>query len=976
MLFNIFGLQEKISQSLKSKLIVTFLVIGLLPMLMTGGIALWESSNSLTNEAYAKLESLRDSKKQAIEDYGTNIINQVLTLSSSREIAKSINRINYAYDAFVDETQFLMSDSTNNERIETLRSELGNYYRNQFLPVYKESNDGQNIDVGSLLSQLSDEAVALQHAYIQDNPAALGNKHEMTRSSLTTTYDKAHEMIHPMLRQYLEAFGYYDIFLVDSEKGRVIYSVFKELDFATNLNSGPYADSGLAKAFKAGNKLTSANEFALLDYAQYTPSYEAPASFISSPVFDRGKKVGVLIFQMPLDRISSIMNTRSGLGETGEAYLVGADNLMRSDSFKNNEALSVAASFRNKEKANSEAIDNGLSNQTGVFESENYAGDKVISGYTSIKFGSLDWALVVDIESAEAFAALYTITWEIIGMSLIVAVVLLFFAIRFSAGIVRPISAMKETMSEIASSGDFNQRVEVYSKDEIGQSASSFNNMLESVGSTINEVNGVVGGLASGNFSHRVSANVNGDLDRLKQGVNESATSIEKTVGEVNDVVTAIAAGDFTRRVNADLQGDLGKMKHGVNNSADAVANSMSELSRLMEAMSKGDFTQRMGVELSGEYEKFGERADFAMQTIDDALKSIDSVMNSISSGNLDARVNETFPGQLDEIKQHINNSLSTLTEVFSGMGRVLSAMASGDLGESIEYNFDGVFESLKADANTTVNKLTTVVMDIRRSADNVRAGAEDIAQGNSNLSHRTEQQAANLEQTAASMDEITSTVQHTAENANRASELAIDAREQAQRGGSVVNEAVDAMQEINEASSRIAEIIGVIDEIAFQTNLLALNASVEAARAGEQGRGFAVVASEVRNLAGRSATAAKEIKDLIEDSVAKVQAGSDLVSKSGETLKDIVTGVGDVTNIVGEIATAADEQSIGISEVHKAVAQLQTLTQQNTAMVEEAAAASEELGGQARGLNDLVDFFANVEHGNGHQSTKNVVGF
>ena len=209
-------------------------------------------------------------------------------------------------------------------------------------------------------------------------------------------------------------------------------------------------------------------------------------------------------------------------------------------------------------------------------------------------------------------------------------------------------------------------------------------------------------------------------------------------------------------------------------------------------------------------------------------------------------------------------------------------------------------------------------------AATEVSRGAEEISQGNANLSQRTEEQASSLEQTASSMEEMTSTVKQNADNSGQANQLAVAARDQAEKGGKVVAKAVDAMTEINESSKKIADIIGVIDEIAFQTNLLALNAAVEAARAGEQGRGFAVVASEVRNLAGRSATAAKEIKDLIQDSVKKVEEGSDLVTESGTTLEQIVTAVKKVSDIIAEIAAASQEQSSGIEQVNKAVAEME----------------------------------------------------
>ena len=286
----------------------------------------------------------------------------------------------------------------------------------------------------------------------------------------------------------------------------------------------------------------------------------------------------------------------------------------------------------------------------------------------------------------------------------------------------------------------------------------------------------------------------------------------------------------------------------------------------------------------------------------------------------------------------------------------VLAAVNGGDLSRRIDLTHKtGFFEALGAGVNRLAESLVEIVSKVKDAAREIALGAEEITAGNSNLSMRTEEQATSLEQTASSMEEMTTTVKQNADNASQANQLAIAARDQAEQGGSVVGKAVDAMSGINDSAKKIADIIGVIDEIAFQTNLLALNAAVEAARAGEQGRGFAVVASEVRSLAGRSATAAKEIKSLIEDSVRKVEDGSGLVTQSGRTLGEIVTSVKKVSDIVAEIAAASREQSSGIEQVNRAVVQMDELTQQNAALVEQATAASQSMAGQVRELNEML---------------------
>jgi methyl-accepting chemotaxis protein len=290
-------------------------------------------------------------------------------------------------------------------------------------------------------------------------------------------------------------------------------------------------------------------------------------------------------------------------------------------------------------------------------------------------------------------------------------------------------------------------------------------------------------------------------------------------------------------------------------------------------------------------------------------------------------------------------------------MQSMLSSVLSGDLEKRIPLDGKGgFFEAMSRGVNHLADNMAEIVRRVKGAASEVYRGAEEISAGNANLSQRTEEQSSSLEETASSMEEMTSTVKQNADNAGQANQLATAARDQAEKGGSVVSQAVRAMADINDASRRIADIIGVIDEIAFQTNLLALNAAVEAARAGEQGRGFAVVASEVRSLAGRSATAAKEIKDLIQDSVRKVQDGSVLVTQSGQTLEQIVASVKKVSDIVAEIAAASREQSSGIEQVNRAVMQMDELTQQNAALVEQATASSQAMADQARELNEMMN--------------------
>jgi methyl-accepting chemotaxis protein len=359
-----------------------------------------------------------------------------------------------------------------------------------------------------------------------------------------------------------------------------------------------------------------------------------------------------------------------------------------------------------------------------------------------------------------------------------------------------------------------------------------------------------------------------------------------------------------------------------------------------------------------------GERLGAAVEWIDITAElkvqnEINTLVNAAAAGDLTQRVAlEDKHGFMKKLGEGMNELLEVLAAAMDDVTASLDAMAKGDLTVTITKDYQGTFGKLKDDINTTVSKLTEVVTNIKESADMIRTASSEISMGNTNLSQRTQEQASALEETASSMEQMTSTVKQNADNARQANQLVAGTREQAQSSGEIVTHAVGAMDAITTSSKKIADIIGVIDEIAFQTNLLALNAAVEAARAGEQGRGFAVVATEVRNLAQRSATAAKEIKGLINESVENVGNGTKHVDASGEVLAEISGSVKKISDIVAEIAAASQEQATGIEQVNKAVMQMDEMTQQNAALVEEAAAASKSMEEQAVQLAEQISFF------------------
>ncbi|WP_308419459.1 methyl-accepting chemotaxis protein [Chitinibacter fontanus] len=419
-----------------------------------------------------------------------------------------------------------------------------------------------------------------------------------------------------------------------------------------------------------------------------------------------------------------------------------------------------------------------------------------------------------------------------------------------------------------------------------------------------------------GDFSKRADANKYEYMFKdMIQDLNQLIETCDIGFNDVLRVSNALAAGDLNQTIVKDYPGLFGQTKQGVNSTVESLRKIVAEIENIVEsAANKGDFSIKIDLNDKQGYTR----------RLSDLLNQLADVTNT---------------GLRDVI-------------------RVANALASGDLTQTINKEYPGLFGETKQGVNATVENLQRLVSEIQDSGASINTAAKEIAQGNADLSRRTESQAASLEETASSMEELTSTVKQNAENAQVASQLARSSSEVATKGGEVVGRVVETMSSINESSRKIVDIISVIDGIAFQTNILALNAAVEAARAGEQGRGFAVVASEVRNLAQRSASAAKEIKNLISDSVSKVEGGAKLVAEAGETMNEIENSIKRVTDIMGEISAASVEQSSGIGQVNQAIIQMDEVTQQNAALVEEASAAAESLEEQAQNLAEAVSVF------------------
>ncbi|WP_274521510.1 methyl-accepting chemotaxis protein [Ectothiorhodospira lacustris] len=520
--------------------------------------------------------------------------------------------------------------------------------------------------------------------------------------------------------------------------------------------------------------------------------------------------------------------------------------------------------------------------------------------------------------------------------------------------LVRPLRSLVAHFSAIGE-GHYDQKIEENRKDEIGLALKGLSEMQAKLKADIAETRRV----AAENLRIRYA------LDSVS-----SSVMVSEPGGRIIYVNEAVL-GMFRRAVN-EIRKDLPSFNPDqvLGASVDIFHKNPAHQRQMMDTMRSTHDTQVM---IGGRTFRLvanpimnteGERVGVVIEWTDRTQElKVEEEVSTLVEGAVKGDFTKRIPTQdLSGFFKRLGEGVNTLMEKtatgLSEVVRVLDAVSHGDLTQQVSGEYEGTFGQLKNDTNSTVSRLKELITQIKESVDAINTAAREISVGNADLSQRTEEQASSLEETASSMEQLTSTVRQTADNARQANQLSNTARETATQGGDKVREAVTSMKAITESSEKISEIITVIDGIAFQTNILALNAAVEAARAGEQGRGFAVVAGEVRNLAQRSASAAKEIKALIAEDAATISQGSKLVLEAGGAMEEMVNQVKRVADLISEISAAADEQSSGIEQVNTAVTQMDDVTQQNASLVEEAAAAAESLEEQAQGLARAVSVF------------------
>lgn len=748
--------------SIKSKLIATFLAVGLIPFISIGLISLFKSSAEIENQAFQKLTAIREIKKSGIERYFNTIRDQVLTLSEDRMVIDAMQEFTTAF------ANYRAESNVSDDQIKTLRSDLSKYYIDEFAVEFGKQNDGNKVDVGSLYGSLDKDSVALQHAYIKANPNALGEKHLLDSASDKSAYGKAHAKYHPAIRSFLEKFGYYDIFLVDHTSGDIVYSVFKELDYTTSLIDGPYADTNFAEAFRAAKELTKAGEFIFKDFKQYLPSYNAPASFIAAPIFEGGQKVGVLIFQMPLDRITAVMSERAGLGETGETYLVGSDNLMRSDSYLDQKNRSVVASFRNPEKGKveTEGAKNALAGKSGAEILTDYNGNPVLSAYSPVDILGVKWALLAEIDESEALAAEAALIWLMMVLGIGGAVAIACLGYMVARYFSNPITAMTSAMKELA---EGNHDIEVPARDRTDE----IGDMSDAV--EVFKVNAI--------RNRELEAEQEQQKQRAEEEkrkmLNQLADNFDASVGSIVETVSS-ASAELTSTAQS-----MASISEETSNRASSVAAASEEASTNVQTVATA--AEEMSASIAEINSQVAQAADVSKQAVENVTKT------------------STQIDELSETADKVGAVVSMISDIAEqtnllALNATIESARAGEAGKG----FAVVASEVKALANETAKATEEIAAHIQRiqgATKGAVASIVDIGSVVSQLEETSTVIAAAMEEQGATTQEISRNVQEAATGTKDVSANITSVTQASQEAGSASSQVTSAAKELSEQS-------------------------------------------------------------------------------------------------------------------------------------------------------------------------------
>ena len=527
-----------------------------------------------------------------------------------------------------------------------------------------------------------------------------------------------------------------------------------------------------------------------------------------------------------------------------------------------------------------------------------------------------------------------------------------------------------EVMNKI-SEGDVS--IDIALKDEKDEISPALKKTVETINRLNKGINNLIKETTEGKLDVRGHEDLySGAWKDIVTGINGLIDTFVAPINMTAEYINKIGSGNIPDKITDTYYGDFNEIKNSLNNCIDNITALVTDANMLSRAATEGKLDTRAdATKHSGDFKKIVEGVNELIEAMVKPIKEVTSVLSEMSKGNLEVSVNGDYKGEFGVLAKAVNTTEDGLKGVVEEISEIIGEISNGNLAIENVKEFDGNFKSISVSLNTIIDSLNSVLSEINTASEQVYTGSSQVSDGSQALSQGATEQASAIEQLTSSINEVAEQTKENAVNANQAKNLALNVKENAEDGNRHMSEMLKSMGDINESSANISKIIKVIDEIAFQTNILALNAAVEAARAGQHGKGFAVVAEEVRNLAARSANAAKETTDLIEGSIKKAEKGTEIANNTAKALYEIVDGVSKAATLVAEIAASSNEQATGISQINLGIEQVSQVVQTNSATAEESAAASEELSSQAELLKDLVSSFK-LKNSNSSSSLNN----